>query len=89
MLSKKTVRPVSRDPAIIAVRVVLGILFLGVSVVVLEGCSVPPEQPDLNTYGAIQPLCVLGCRITFTLSEGDGAQGAITSTITETSEVTR
>lgn len=50
----------------------------------LAGCSMPPDQPDLNTYGAVQPLCLLGCRITFTLTEGDAAVSPVGSTVTET-----
>lgn len=61
----------------------LALMCLGV-IASVSGCSVPPEQPDLNTYGAVQPLCILGCRITFTLSEGDGATGSLTSSVSET-----
>jgi hypothetical protein len=49
----------------------------------LAACSPPPEQPDLNTYGAIQPLCVLGCRQTLTLTEGDGAVGTLTTEVSQ------
>lgn len=47
----------------------------------LTACSPPPEQPDLNTYGAIQPICILGCNLHMTLTEGDAA-GAVTSSVT-------
>lgn len=50
----------------------------------LGACSSPPEQPDLNTYGAIQPLCILWCQIRTNLTEGDGATGTITSSVTTT-----
>lgn len=63
----------------IAARAVLVLIFLGV----LEGCTTP-EQPDLNTYGAILPLCLLGCHIGFTLSEGDGATGSLSTSVSET-----
>lgn len=56
--------------------------------VFLAGCSAPPEQPDLNTYGAVQPLCLLGCRITFTLTEGDAAAASVGSSVTETETFT-
>lgn len=50
----------------------------------LTGCSPPPEQPDLNTYGVILPLCILWCDVRTSLVEGDGAAGAITNTVTDT-----
>lgn len=52
----------------------------------LGACSPPPEQPDLNTYGAIQPICVLGCNLHLTLTEGDAA-GAVTSSVTSTDQI--
>ena len=55
----------------------------------LSACSPPPEQPDLNTYGAIQPLCLFGCQIRTNLTEGDGATGTITSSVTTTDSTTR
>lgn len=70
---------------IVAEQAVLGLLFLGV-IVAVSACSPPPEQPDLNTYGAANPVCLVGCWITFTLSEGDGAAGNLTTTVTETIE---
>jgi hypothetical protein len=53
-------------------------------VLTLSACSPPPEQPDLNTYGAIQPLCVLWCRQTLTLTEGDGGTGTLNTTVSQT-----
>jgi hypothetical protein len=52
-------------------------------------CSPPPEQPDLNTYGAIQPVCLFWCEIRQTLTEGDGAMGSVTSNVTTTDTTTR
>lgn len=61
----------------------LGLLFLGAAVG-LSGCTVPPDQPDLNTYGAMQPLCVVWCHQVLTVSEGDGATAALSTTVSET-----
>ena len=47
----------------------------------LGACSEPQPVPDLNTYGAIQPICVLGCNLHLTLTEGDAA-GNVTSSVT-------
>jgi hypothetical protein len=55
---------------------------------VLAGCSPPPEQPDLNTYGVLQPLCLFFCRVNTSLVEGDGAAGSITSTVTNSETAT-
>lgn len=55
----------------------------------LAGCSPPPEQPDLNTYGAIQPFCLFWCQIRTNLTEGDGATGSISSSVTTTDTTTR
>jgi hypothetical protein len=55
-----------------------------ITLLALAACSPPPEQPDLNTYGALQPLCVFWCRQTLTVTEGDGSSGeTITTTISE------
>lgn len=53
--------------------------FLGV-VASVSACTTP-EQPDLNTYGAVLPVCVLACFQTFTLTEGDGATGSLSSNV--------
>lgn len=58
---------------------------LSLVLLLLAGCSPPPEQPDLNTYGAVQPLCLALCRIIFTLTEGDGdGPTTLTPTVTTT-----
>ena len=59
---------------------------LSLVLLLLAGCSPPPEQPDLNTYGALQPLCLFGCRQTFTLTEGDGDDPTTLSPTVTTSE---
>lgn len=45
------------------------------------GACEAPEQPDLNTYGAVLPVCVLACFQTFTLTEADGATGSLSSNV--------
>lgn len=54
----------------------------------LAGCSPPPEQPDLNTYGAVQPICLIGCNLHLTLTEGDAA-GTVTSSVTSSETLGR
>jgi hypothetical protein len=46
--------------------------------VVLAGCSSPPEQPRLQTYGAIFPACLFLCRAAITSAEL--AEGAAQTT---------
>lgn len=50
----------------------------------LSACTKPPEQPDLNTYGMLQPVCILLCRQSQTLTEADGGTAPLTITTTET-----
>ena len=52
----------------------------------LSACSTPPEQPDLNTYGAIQPLCLFWCQIRTVLTDGGGSQGDLSTTINTTEQ---
>lgn len=52
----------------------------------LGACSEPQPVPDMNTYGAIQPICVLGCNLHLTLTEGDAA-GNVTSSVTSTDQI--
>lgn len=66
---------------------VRALTFLGASVV--ASCSAYPDQPDLNTYGTLMPLCVIFCDASTYVTEGDGAAGAITSTVSETDTNTR
>jgi hypothetical protein len=41
------------------------------SVLFLAGCTTP-EQPELSTYGAAQPVCFIGCWMTYVFTEGEG-----------------
>lgn len=45
----------------------LGIIML------LSSCSTLPEQPELDTYGMILPVCIFLCRQTQTLADDGNA----------------
>lgn len=75
-----TLRVARNGRAITPATVVRAGLFLG-AVASVSACTTP-EQPDLNTYGAVQPVCLIACFLTFTLSEGDGSQGGLTTSVT-------
>lgn len=46
----------------------------------LAACSPPPEQPQLQTYGAVFPTCVLLCRAAITTAElAEGASQTTTN----------
>jgi hypothetical protein len=52
----------------------------------LAGCSPPPEQPDLQSYGVVFPVCILQCRANIT--SANLAQGASQSTTNQSSSQT-
>lgn len=70
-----TARPARKGRSVLRVTVLLAGLFHGAA-----SCTTP-EQPDLNTYGAIQPVCLFACFLTHTLTEGDGSSGSYSSTV--------
>lgn len=35
----------------------------------LAGCSPPPNQDRLQTYGAVFPVCILACRAAITTAD--------------------
>jgi hypothetical protein len=51
-----------------------------VAALFLSACETP-EQPDLNTYGAVQPVCLFWCDIIFTLTEGEAGTSGLSSTV--------
>lgn len=51
--------------------------------VMLAGCSPPPEQPALLTYGTGTPLCILFCTSSSIFAD-QADQSAITNTLGDT-----